>query len=106
MSGISAIGMAGASLSEAAVRRHQERLRDLNIRQLQERLLRAIMGEEAAGDSSSLAYFVDQLALHDVSAAQKAMRQDLEREAGLSLQGTEVFGALGAALIQFNRSGV
>jgi hypothetical protein len=88
MSDVSALGMAGSSLSEEALKRHQQLLQELHTRRLQEKLLKSIMGAEALEDPAGLGFFIDQLALNDVSALEKRWLSTLEREAGIPLQGS------------------
>ncbi|MNX16978.1 hypothetical protein D3C86_468540 [compost metagenome] len=104
MSDLSAIGGSGSSLNEEAIRRHQKLLSELNIRRLQEQLLKSIVGSDSLEDSSSFSYFMDQLALNDVSQLEKQWLSSLERETGMTFQKSEVYQSLTSLLTQFNSS--
>ena len=98
-----AINAAGSSLSEEALKRHQELLQELNTRRLQEKLLKSIMGADALEDTGGMGFFIDQLALSEVSQLEKRWLSSLERETGVNLQGSEVFQSLTSVLAQFNK---
>ncbi len=98
-----AINAAASSLSEEAIKRHQELLRELNTRRLQEKLIKSIMGSDALEDTGGMGFFIDQLALSDVSQLEKRWLDTLERETGVPLSGSEVFQSLTSVLAQFNK---
>ena len=104
MSDLTAIGASASSLNEEAIRRHQKLLTELNIRRLQEQLLKSIVGSDSLEDSSSMSYFMDQLALNDVSQLEKRWLSSLERETGMTFQNSEVYQSLTSLLTQFNGS--
>ena len=104
MSDLNAIGGSGSSVNEEAIQRHQQLLRELNIRRLQEQLLKSIVGSDSLDDSSSFSYFMDQLALNDVSQLEKRWLSTLERETGMTFEKSEVYQSLTSLLTQFNGS--
>ena len=104
MSDISAIGAGVSASNEEAIKRHQQLLAELTTRRLQTQLLQSMMGSDATEDSSSLSYFMDQLALNDVSQLEKRWLSSLERETGMTLQNSEVYQSLTSLLTDFNKT--
>ncbi len=97
-----AINASTTSFNEEAIRRQQEMLRELNIRRLQEQLMKAIAGGDSLEDSSSLSYFMDQLSLQQISQTEKAWIAQLERDTGVNFQQSDVYNSLTSLLTQFN----
>jgi len=97
-----AINASTTSYNEEAIRRQQEMLRELNVRRLQEKLLKSIAGDESLEDTGSLSYFMDQLSLQQVSQAEKAWIAQLERDSGVKIQQSDVYNSLTSLLTQFN----
>ena len=97
-----AISASTTAMSEEAIRRQQELLRDLNVRRLQEKLLKSIVGEESVDDSGSFSYFMDQLSLQEVSKAEKAWLAQLQNDTGVEFQKSDVYSSLTSMLTQFN----
>lgn len=91
-----------SALNEEALRRQQEKLRELNILRLQEKLLKSIVGDDSLEDSTSHSYFMDQLSLYQVSEAEKAWLKQLERDSGVKMERSDVYNHLSSLLTQFN----
>lgn len=86
---------------EDALRRHQELLQELQVKRLQEKLLQVLMGSEAR-DETGMGFYIDQLALQDVSQAEKSWLKAVQTDTGAAMPSGGVYDSLNSVIAAFN----